>query len=308
MLDAKHKSSYIVGMNKLPIEKRVQILAMLCEGSSMRSISRVCDVSINTVAKILEDAGSVCMTFHDEKVRKLRCKRVQVDEIWSFCAAKQKNVPTMKAPVDFAGDVWTWTALDADSKLIVSWLVGDRDAVHAEVFMRDVSARIDQRTQVTSDGLRLYVEAVDAAFGGFVDYAQLVKAYGQTSEGQRRYSPPECTGATKVRISGRPKPEHISTSYVERSNLTLRMHNRRFTRLTNAFSKKFHSHVNMVALYTVWYNWIRIHKTLRTTPAMAANLTTTLMGFEDIVALIDAAAPKPGRPKTYKKRAAIEPN
>jgi IS1 family transposase len=290
-----------MGMNKLPIEKRVQILAMLCEGSSMRSISRVCDVSINTVAKILEDAGSVCMNFHDEKVRKLRSKRVQVDEIWSFCAAKQKNVPTMKAPVDFAGDVWTWTALDADSKLIVSWLVGDRDADHADVFMRDVAARIDQRTQVTSDGLRVYVAAVDAAFGGFVDYAQLVKVYGQTSEGQRRYSPPECVGATKVRISGRPKPEHISTSYVERSNLTLRMHNRRFTRLTNAFSKKFHSHVNMVALYTVWYNWIRIHKTLRTTPAMAANLTTTLMSFEDIVALIETAAPKPGRPKTYKK-------
>lgn len=270
----------------------------------MRSISRVCDVSFNTVAKILADAGKVCMTFHDEKVRKLRSRRVQVDEIWSFCAAKQKNVQDMKKPVDRAGDVWTWTALDADSKLIVSWLVGDRDSEHAQMFMHDVADRIDQRTQVTSDGLRVYVEATMDAFGGFVDYAQLVKIYGQTSEGQRRYSPPECVGATKVRISGRPKPEHISTSYVERSNLTLRMQNRRFTRLTNAFSKKFESHVDMVALYTVWYNWIRIHKTLRTTPAMAANLTTTLMGFEDIVALIDAAAPKPGRPTKYKKSAA----
>jgi IS1 family transposase len=289
-------------MNKLPTHKRVQILSMLCEGSSMRSISRVCDVSINTVAKILEDAGKVCMTFHDEKVRDLRSRRVQVDEIWSFCAAKQKNVATMKAPVDFAGDVWTWTALDADSKLIVSWVVGDRDASCAHVFMRDVSARIARRTQVTSDGLRVYVEAVDAAFGGFADYAQLVKRYGPAPDGDRRYSPPECVGATKVRISGRPKPEDISTSYVERSNLALRMHNRRFTRLTNAFSKKFESHVNMVALYTVWYNWIRIHKTLRTTPAMAAGLTTALMSFEDIVALIDAAAPEPGRPKTYKKK------
>ncbi len=307
MLDAKHKVSYIVGMNKLPTHKRVQILSMLCEGSSMRSISRVCDVSINTVAKILEDAGKVCMTFHDEKVRDLRSRRVQVDEIWSFCAAKQKNVATMKAPVDFAGDVWTWTALDADSKLIVSWLVGDRDAHSAHVFMRDVSARIGRRTQVTSDGLRVYVDAVDAAFGGFVDYAQLVKKYGPAPDGDRRYSPPECVGATKVRISGRPRPEDISTSYVERSNLTLRMHNRRFTRLTNAFSKKFDSHVNMVALYTVWYNWIRIHKTLRTTPAMAAGITTALMSFEDVVALIDAAAPKPGRPKTYKKKAPANP-
>ena len=207
----------------------------------------------------------------------------------------------MKAPVDFAGDVWTWTAIDADSKLIVSWLVGDRDADHAHVFMRDVADRIDQRTQVTSDGLRVYVEAVEAAFGGFVDYAQLVKTYGQTSEGQRRYSPPECTGATKVRISGRPKPEHISTSYVESQNLTMRMSMRRFTRLTNAFSKKFESHVCAISLYFVFYNWMRIHKTLRVTPAMAAGLTDKLMSMEDLCVLIDAAAPKPGRPKTYKK-------
>jgi len=167
--------------------------------------------------------------------------------------------------------------------------------------MRDVAARIDRRTQATSDGLRVFVEAVEAAFGGFVDYAQLVKSYGPAPEGERRYSPAECVGAKRVRISGRPRPEDISTSYVERSNLTMRMHNRRFTRLTNVFSQKFHSHVNMVGIYAVWYNWIRIHKTLRTTPAMAAGLTTALMSFEDIVALIDAAAPKPGRPKTYKK-------
>jgi len=272
----------------------------------MRSISRVRDVSINTVAKILEDAGKVCMAYHDEKVVLLRSRRVQVDEIWSFCGAKQKNVDDMKKPIERAGDVWTWTALDADSKLIVSWLVGDRDSDHAHMFMHDVAARIDRRTQVTSDGLRFYVDAVRDAFGIFVDYAQLVKRYGPAiEEAKRRYSPPECVGATKVRYSGRPRPEDISTSYVERSNLTMRMHNRRFTRLTNAFSKKFESHVNMVALYTVWYNWIRIHKTLRVTPAMAANLTTSLMSFEDIVALIDAAAPKPGRPKTYKKKDAV---
>ncbi len=290
-------------MNKLPIAKRVQILSMLCEGSSMRSISRVCDVSINTVAKMLADAGKVCMTFHDERVVKLRSRRVQVDEIWSFCAAKQKNVATMKVPVERAGDVWTWTALDADSKLIVSWLVGDRNYEHAEFFMDDVAARIDRRVQITSDGLKVYVDAVETAFAGLVDYAQLVKVYGAAPESAMgRYSPPECTGAKKVRVLGNPDVDHVSTSYVERSNLTLRMHNRRFTRLTNAFSKRFESHVHMVALYTVWYNWIRIHKTLRVTPAMAAGLTDRVWDMADIVALMDEVAPKPGRPKTYKKR------
>jgi len=290
-------------MNKLPVVKRVQILSMLCEGSSMRSVSRVCDVSINTVAKLLADAGKVCMAFHDEKVRLLRSRRVQVDEIWSFCAAKQKNVPGMKKPVEGAGDVWTWTALDADSKLIVSWLVGNRDAEYAQAFMDDVASRIDRRVQITSDGLGVYIDAVDAAFGGLVDYAQLVKIYGPAPESAKgRYSPAECTGAKRVRISGSPDIDHVSTSYVERQNLTMRMQMRRFTRLTNAFSKRVEGHEQMVALYTVWYNWVRIHKTLRTTPAMAAGLTDKLMSLEDVVALMDAAAPKPGRPKTYKKR------
>jgi IS1 family transposase len=294
-------------MNKLPSHKRVQILSMLCEGSSMRSISRVCDVSINTVGKLLEDAGKVCMAFHDEKVRGVRSKLIQVDEIWSFCAAKQKNVAGMKKPVDGAGDVWTWTALDSDSKLIVSWFVGNRDAESAEPFMQDVADRVDNRVQVTSDGLHVYYRAVGRAFAGRVDYAQLVKIYGNSPEGAKgRYSPAECIGAKKQRLIGRPDPDKISTSHVERSNLTLRMHNRRFTRLTNAFSKKFMSHVHMVALYTVWYNWVRIHKTLRTTPAMAANLTDKLMSFEDIIALIDAIAPPVGRPKTYKKRASSD--
>lgn len=271
----------------------------------MRSISRVADVSINTVGKLLEDAGKVSMAFNDEKVRDVHSKRVQMDEIWSFCAAKQKNVPNMKKPVEGAGDVWTWTALDADSKLIVQWFVGDRSGETAKLFVDDLKSRLATRVQLTSDGHKAYLEAVEGAFGADVDYAMLQKIYGATVEGQKRYSPAECIGVTNNVIEGNPDPKHISTSYVERSNLTLRMHNRRFTRLTNAFSKKFESHVNMVALYTVWYNWVRIHKTFKVTPAMAAGLTDKLMSFEDIVALMDEAAPKPGRPKTYKKRVAI---
>lgn len=304
VLDTKHKSSYITDMNKLPVSKRVQILSMLCEGSSMRSISRVCDVSINTVAKLLADAGAVCMAFHDAKVQGVKAKRVQVDENWSFTYAKQKNVPTAKAAPERAGDTWTWTALDADSKLIVQWYVGDRDGETARFFIDMLASRLATRIQLTTDGLRAYLDAVEGAFGADIDYAQLVKIYGEAPEAEKRYSPAECVGCRKTRIEGAPDPAHISTSYVERQNLTMRMHMRRFTRLTNAFSKKFEGHVNMVALYTVWYNWVRIHKTLRVTPAMAAGLTDKLMGFEDVVALMDAVAPKPGRPKSYKKRSA----
>jgi IS1 family transposase len=290
-------------MNKLPIAKRVQILSMLCEGSSMRSISRVCDVSINTVAKLLVEAGAVCMTFHDESVHGVKSKRIQVDEIWSFTYAKQKNVETAKSAPDRAGDTWTWTALDADSKLIVQWYVGNRDGETAKYFIDAMASRLANRVQLTSDGLKAYLEAVEGAFGADVDYAQLVKLYGASPESAKgRYSPAECTGIKKTVIEGKPNDKHISTSYNERHNLTMRMQMRRFTRLTNGFSKKFESHVNMVALYTVWYNWVRIHKTLKVTPAMAAGVTSKLMGFEDIVALIDAAAPKVGRPKTYKKR------
>lgn len=269
----------------------------------MRSISRVCDVSINTVAKMLVDAGNVCMAFHDAKVRGVTAKKVQMDEIWSFCAAKQKNVSTMKKPVEGAGDVWTWTAIDADSKLIVQWYVGDRSGDTAKLFVADLAGRLANRVQLTSDGHKAYLEAVEGAFGDDVDYAQLVKIYGGTAEGEKRYSPAEFVSCRQVGITGNPDPKHISTSYVERSNLTLRMHNRRFTRLTNAFSKKFESHVHMIALYTVFYNWTRIHKTLRVAPAMAAGLTDKLLSFEDICDLMDAAAPKPGRPVTYKKKA-----
>lgn len=269
----------------------------------MRSISRVCDVSINTVSKMLQDAGNVCMDFHEEKVRNVRSKRVQVDEIWGFCGAKQRNVEGMKKPIDGAGDVWTWTGLDPDTKLLVSWHVGGRNAVCANRFMMDLASRINRRIQLTSDGLRAYIEAVDAASDGFVDYAQLVQLYGDAPESAKgRYSPAECTGAIKKPTFGMPNDDHISTSHVERHNLTMRMQMRRMTRLTNGFSKKFENHVYMVALYTVWYNWVRIHKTLRVTPAMAAGLTDKLMGFDEIVALMDAAAPAPKRPCVYKKK------
>lgn len=297
-----------IGMSKLPHDKRVQILSLLCEGASMRSTSRLADVSINTVTKLLAEAGRAAASYHDTRVRGLRSKRVQVDEIWSFCAAKQKNVASMKTPIAGAGDCWTWTSLDADSKLIVSFLVGSRDAECAHIFMHDVASRIDRRVQVTSDGLKVYIEAVDDAFNGFVDYAMLVKSYGDSdgpASPKGRYSPAECTGAKKVWIQGMPDVDHVSTSYVERQNLTMRMHMRRFTRLTNAFSKRVEAHTCMVALYTYWYNWVRIHKSLRTTPAMAAGLTDKLVGFDELLVLMDATAPKVGRPIGSKTKQAV---
>jgi IS1 family transposase len=288
-------------MNKLPTAKRVQILSMLCEGSSMRSISRVVDVSINTVTKLLEDAGRVCAEHHDATVRGVRAKRVQCDEIWAFCYAKQKNVETAKAAPGQAGDVWTWTALDADSKLIVSYLIGGRDAGYANEFMEDVAGRLTGRVQLTTDGLKAYLDAVEGAFGADVDYAQLVKLYGEVPENAKgRYSPADCTGTRKTRVEGKPDPDHISTSYVERQNLTMRMSMRRFTRLTNAFSKKAENHAHMVALYTTWYNFARIHKTLRVAPAMAAGISDRLWSMEDVVALMDARAEAPKRARVYK--------
>lgn len=277
-------------MNKLSVAKRAQILALLCEGSSMRSISRICDVSINTVSKVLVDAGTACARFHDEKVQNVKALRVQCDEIWSFAAAKQKNVSTMKSPVRGAGDTWTWTGIEAQSKLIISWMVGGRDGGYALAFMDDLRDRLANRVQLTTDGHKAYLNAVEEAFGADIDCSMLVKLYGDAPDSAKgRYSPAECIGACKERIEGSPDPDHVSTSYAERQNLTMRMHMRRFTRLTNAFSKKWENHVHMVALYTVWYNWVRIHKTLRVTPAMEAKLTDRLMGFEEIVALIDRA-------------------
>jgi IS1 family transposase len=268
----------------------------------MRSIARVADVSFNTVAKLLVDAGKVCAAFHDDTVRDVEARRVQVDEIWSFTYAKQKNVATAKAAPDDAGDTWTWTAIDADSKLIVSYLVGGRDSEYANAFMDDLRSRLANRVQLTSDGHRAYLEAVEGAFGPDVDYAMLVKMYGAAPEGEKRYSPAVCTGAHRRRVEGNPDPNHISTSYAERQNLTMRMHMRRFTRLTNAFSKKFENHVHMVALYTVWYNFVKQHKSLKgISPAMAAGVTDKLWDMKDVAALVDAAAPKLGRRGSYKK-------
>jgi IS1 family transposase len=295
-----------MGMNKLPLAKRVQILAMLCEGSSMRSISRVADVSINTVSKLLVQAGWACLAIHDQEVRNVKASRVQCDEIWSFCHAKEKNVAAAKAAPEGAGDVWTWTAIDSDSKLIVSYFVGDRSSQSAIVLMDDLRARITKRVQLTTDGHRAYLEAVEGAFGGDVDFAQLVKIYGEPkgASNERRYSPGECCGTRKLRVEGNPDIDHVSTSYVERQNLTMRMSMRRFTRLTNAFSKKLDNHVHALALYFAFYNFCRIHKTLRMSPAMAAGITDRLWSLEDIVAKIDEMAPAPGPRGPYKKQIA----
>ncbi len=290
-------------MNKLSLAKRVQILSMLVEGSSMRSISRVADVSINTVSALLVDAGHACAAHHDKTVRGVCSKRIQADEIWSFCYAKAKNVPTAKTAPEDAGDVWTWTALDADSKLIVSYLVGGRDAGYANEFMLDVAGRLANRVQLTTDGHRAYLDAVEGAFGADVDYAMLVKLYGNTPGPAGRYSPAECTGAIRTRVEGKPADKHVSTSYVERQNLTMRMSMRRFTRLTNAFSKKAENHTHALALYFTFYNFVRQHKTLRCSPAMAAGLSKTLWSMEDVVALIDARAEPAKARGPYKPRA-----
>lgn len=280
------------GMNKLPLEKRVQILTMLVEGSSLRSISRVAGVSINTVTKLLVDAGTVCATFHDEMVRHVAATRVQCDEIWSFCYAKQKNVKGAKAAPANAGDVWTWTGLDAASKPVVSWMAGGRDSDYAMMFMDDLRSRLANGVRLTRDGHKAYLEAVEGAFGADVDYAMLVKLYGESPEAEKRYSPAECIGCRKTRIEGNPDPAHVSTSYTERHNLTMRMQMRRFTRLTNAFSKKVENHLHSLALYFVWYNWVRTQKAHKLTPAMAAGLTDKLMDMADIARMIDLAAPQ----------------
>jgi IS1 family transposase len=290
-------------MNKLPFEKRRQILAMLVEGSSMRSISRVADVSINTVSKLLVDAGNACIAIHNDTVQNVEASRIQCDEIWSFCYAKQKNAKVAKAAPEGAGDVWTWTAIDADTKLIVSYLVGGRDAGYAMEFMDDLRSRLANRVQLTTDGHKAYLEAVEGAFGADVDYAQLVKIYGASPTGpQTRYSPAECTGIRKRRVEGTPDIDYVSTSHVERQNLTMRMSMRRFTRLTNAFSKKLENHIHAIALYFVHYNFCRIHKSLKVSPAMAAGIADTLWSLDDVIAKIDEMAPPPAKRGPYKKR------
>ena len=293
-------------MNKLPANKRAQILEMLVEGMSMRSASRIGDVSITTVAKLLADAGEACAAHHDKHVVNVQASRVQCDEIWAFCYAKDKTVKAgLKAmPEGGAGNVWTWTALDRDAKLLIAYEVGDRSGATAREFIADLRNRLANRVQLTTDGHKVYLEAVDNAFGIDVDFAQLIKIYGGEPghSSQIRYSPAECIGIDKRPIIGKPVEADISTSHVERQNLNMRMGMRRFTRLTNAFSKKVANHMAMVSLYTTYYNFVRIHKSLRMTPAMAAGLSTELLDMKWIVSLIDAPASKPNRPKTYRKR------
>ena len=251
---------HIEPMNKLDAAERARILHLLCEGNSIRAVTRLTGASKVTVTKLLIDAGKACHAFHDANVRGVKAKRIQVDEIWSFTYAKQKNVASAKAAPDGAGDTWTWTAIEADTKLIVSYFVGGRDGECAMWFMDDLRARLANRVQLTSDGHKAYLEAVEGAFGADVDYGMLVKIYGASPDSAKgRYSPADCTGARKERIEGNPDPKHISTSYSERQNLTMRMHMRRFTRLTNAFSKKIENHAYAVALHLMYYNFVRVH-------------------------------------------------
>jgi IS1 family transposase len=274
-------------MNKLTRDRRAQILGMMAEGVSIRAICRLTGVSKNTVAKLLGDAGEAFSAYMDRELRGLSCKRLQLDEIWAFIYAKAKNVPTAKAAPEQAGDIWTWVAIDADTKLVASYLVGNRDAATANAFVSDLADRLAGRAQITSDGLRLYVEAVERAFGADVDFAQLVKLYGDAPEGQKRYSPAECVGCKRAAVAGKPDPAHVSTSYAERQNLSMRMGNRRMTRLTNAFSKKAENHAHAMAVYFMHYNFVRIHQTLRVTPAMAAGVTDRLWELGDLVAVVE---------------------
>ncbi len=274
-------------MNRLDRKRQVQILNALVEGASLRSASRQADVSINTVTKLLVDVGVACRKYQDETFKNLTCKRLQCDEIWSFVYAKDKNVPKKLRRKFGFGDVWTWTALDADSKLIPCWYIGTRDTSSAYHFMRDLAGRLANRVQLTTDGHRAYLEAVEGAFGGDIDYAMLQKIYGtEKPEGEVRYSPAQCMGAKRAVITGKPDFDHVSTSYSERQNLSMRMGMRRFTRLTNGFSKKIQNHAHAIALYFMHYNFVRIHKTLRVTPAMAAGVTSKLWTLEDILDLV----------------------
>ena len=286
-------------MNRLSTAKRAQILGMLVEGMSMRSTSRITGASINTVAKLLNDAGDACAAYHDENIRGIRGhRRIECDEIWSFVYAKERAVSRAKVAPEGAGDTWTFTAIDADSKLIASYLVsGERDGESALAFMDDLRGRLEDRPQVSTDGLRAYVGAIEGAFGGDVDFAQVIKEYGKEpgEDNERRYSPPVCTNIEKRRIEGNPDLRKANTSYVERHNLSMRMGMRRFTRLTNAFSKKIEKHMAMLSLYFVHYNFCRVHKSLRVTPAMEAGLEHTVRDCEWIVSLIDAATPEPKR-------------
>ena len=289
-------------MNQLPIEKKIQIVNLLVEGCSMKAIARVCDVSRNTVNKLLCDVGAACVKFHGEKVVNVNSSKIQCDENWSFVGMKEKTAKHLGKEGTGVGDVWTWTGIDADTKLIVSWYVGNRDAYCANEFMQDVAARLRNRVQLTTDGLNKYLTAVDNAFGNDIDFAQLIKIYGipDGEYQEKRYSPAQCIGIETHVITVEPDKKHISTSYVERQNLTMRMHMRRFTRLTNAFSKKLENHCHALALYFVYYNFCKVHMTLRVTPAMEAKLMTKPMKIEDLINLVPDETPKTRG--AYKKK------
>ena len=271
--------------NVLSMDKKVAVISALVEGCSVRSTSRMTGVAKGTILSLLASVGEACAKYLDVTLRNVPAKRVQIDEIWSFCYAKAKNVTLEMANERIAGDVWTFVAIDAETKLVISYLIGRRDAECASEFLHDVSQRLAHRVQLTTDGHKMYLGAVIDAFSDDIDYAQLIKVYGNDAEGQKRYSPATCLGAEKKELLGRPDPKHISTSFVERQNLTMRMNMRRFTRLTNAFSKKIENHMHSVALFYVWYNFARIHQTLRITPAMEAGVASSPWSVADIIAL-----------------------
>jgi IS1 family transposase len=277
-------------MNKLSRDRRAQILGMMVEGNSIRAIVRMTGASKNTIVKLLEDAGEAFLSYHDQHVRGVTAKRVQCDEIWSFAGCNQKNVAKAKRKDLAHGDVWTWVAMDAETKLAISYLVGGRDSEYAMALMDDLRQRVTTRLQLTTDGHSPYLQAVEDAFGADIDYAMLIKLYGEppaSPEAARRYSPSDCIGTQKRKVAGNPDPKHVSTSYVERQNLTMRMAIRRFTRLTNAFSKKVENHAHSVAIHFMHYNFVRIHQSLRITPAMAAGVTSKLWSITDMVQIIE---------------------
>jgi IS1 family transposase len=291
MLDNSDGMLYIESMNRLTTAKRAEIIRCLVEGNSIRSTVRITGAAKNTVVKLLVDIGAACSAYQDKHLRNLPCRRIQVDEVWAFVHAKAKNVPTAKAAPEGAGDIWCWTAICADTKLVPSWLIGARDGEYALAFIDDLRQRLANRVQLTSDGHKPYLQAVEEAFGDDIDYAMLVKLYGSDGDGapnsaQRKYSSGHCTGTREATITGNPDPSHVSTSYAERQNLTMRMSMRRFTRLTNAFSKRVANHEAAVALHFMHYNFVRIHHTLRVTPAMAAGVTDRLWSVENIAELV----------------------
>lgn len=272
-------------MNRLPLDRRAQILGMLAEGNGLRATSRMSDVAFNTVIKLLLDVATASADYQDRTLRGLACKRLQCDEIWSFVYAKEKNVPKPMRGTFGVGDVWTWTALCADCKIVPSWLIAKRDAGSAFHFIGDLAQRLAGRVQLTTDGNRVYLEAVEDAFGSEIDYAMLIKVYGAEPGGETCYSPAKCLGTMTQRVMGNPDPAHVSTSYVERQNLTMRMSMRRFTRLTNAFNKKVENHAAAVAFYFMWYNFARVHQTLRVTPAMDAGVSDHIWSAEEVARL-----------------------